>query len=284
MRIGLPHAGRGHPAPAVLVAGEPRGGRKRRLPLGFVYICVCVSRASSLKRRCVYPALLYNDIYIYRTLAFRKDPIYKLRVPEGPRQMACTGVETASLQVEFWRNRTNALLCQRGGGLPGWPCANAGVRAASALGAARTDVVRAALLLLLREEIETGQDLKRSCKVRLAAAEKQWATWRAHAGRLSCELSGVGPTGGFCLHRRTIKARNPSHGLPGAARFCGACMTPCYGKMMHQRTDHGVVVMCSQEGKLMLRNPGCAKPALAYAASLHPRLADILCYGCDCER
>ena len=43
MRIGLPHAGRGHPpragpAPAVppLVAGEPRGGRKRRLPLGFV--------------------------------------------------------------------------------------------------------------------------------------------------------------------------------------------------------------------------------------------------------
>ena len=43
MRIGSPHAGRGHPpraspAPAVppLVAGEPRGGRKRRLPLGFV--------------------------------------------------------------------------------------------------------------------------------------------------------------------------------------------------------------------------------------------------------
>ena len=41
-RIGLPHAGRGHPphVPAPprrsrppLVAGEPRGGRKRRLPL-----------------------------------------------------------------------------------------------------------------------------------------------------------------------------------------------------------------------------------------------------------
>jgi hypothetical protein len=44
MRIGLPHAGRGHPpragpAPAVppLVAGEPRGGRKRRLPLDLGY-------------------------------------------------------------------------------------------------------------------------------------------------------------------------------------------------------------------------------------------------------
>ena len=41
MRIGSPHAGRGHPpragpAPAVppQVAGGPRGGRKRRLPLG----------------------------------------------------------------------------------------------------------------------------------------------------------------------------------------------------------------------------------------------------------
>ena len=51
MRIGLPHAGRGHspragPAPAVppLVAGEPRGGRKRQLPLGFVRAAVYRTR------------------------------------------------------------------------------------------------------------------------------------------------------------------------------------------------------------------------------------------------
>ena len=58
MRIGSPHAGRGHPpragpAPAVppLVAGEPRGGRKRRL-------CVCHASLPPQDMR-VYPICIW---------------------------------------------------------------------------------------------------------------------------------------------------------------------------------------------------------------------------------
>lgn len=53
----------------------------------------------------------------------------------------------------------------------------------------------------------------------LAAAEACYLHWRREAGHLSCRLNGVGPSGGFCLHKHRERVGGNfmlSHGLARA--------------------------------------------------------------------
>ena len=58
-------------------------------------------------------------------------------------------------------------------------------------------------LALLRSELdEAAADAQQGLaqlRAQLAEAEANAQHWREEAGRLSCQLSGVGPTGGACL-------------------------------------------------------------------------------------
>ena len=82
---------------------------------------------------------------------------------------------TANAQTLLWRNRTLDL------------CTAKQLRHPAARLTCRTE--------------PAGADGQWDCESQLTVVETKWLSWRQRAGRLSCDRSGVGPTGGFCLKK-----------------------------------------------------------------------------------